>query len=111
MADQPAGAAAMQPGQSVVAPPTQGASSFAITLNANEFLLSIGHSRVTFVDQAGVPTPVPVIEWFMTLAVSPTAVSQLSMALQAGIASYEKQFGKIPVDPNLKMNIEQPKKP
>jgi hypothetical protein len=86
--------------------PTQGASHFAIAISPQEILLSLGHTRVMMVAAApGAPVfPSPIQEWFLTLAMSPTSTVMLMAQLKSSIEVYEKQFGKIPIDPKFTVN-------
>lgn len=85
------------------APPTQGASQFAITITASEMLLSLGHSRIvmTQANPPSPPVPQPLTEWFLTLSMSSTAVFMLAEQLKSAVAAYEAAYGKIPVDPTF----------
>lgn len=78
-------------------PPTQGASQFVLTMNVNEILLTIGHARLG-IQPTGMPTPIPGIEWFLTLAIGPTAAKRLAEGLTALVGEFEKRFGAIPTD-------------
>jgi hypothetical protein len=92
-------------GNGSAVPPTQYISQFAIAMNANEVLISLGHTRVAVLQQ-GIgtpPTPTPFQEWLMTAALSPSAAMVLSDNLQKALAAYEAAFGKIPHDPKLKI--------
>ena len=82
------------------APPTQGASQFALAITASEMLLSLGHSSVVMT-QANPPVPQPLTEWFLTLSMSPTAVLMLAEQLKSAVAAYEAAYGKIPLDPTF----------
>jgi hypothetical protein len=85
---------------------TQNVSQFAIAITPAEFLISLGHACIP-VPHAGPVgadvTPEPYVEWLLTLSISPIAAVTLSERLRASIADYEKQFGKIPIDPNLRV--------
>lgn len=92
-----------------LAAPTQGASQFAISISAVDILITVGHSRVAMLQNpAGQLTPQPFQEWFMTLAVSPSAAVLLSEQLKSAIATYETSFGTIPRDPNFRITVSLP---
>jgi hypothetical protein len=90
-------------------PPTQGASQFALAISPAEILMSIGHARVvmTQVPPGTTPAPQPFTEWFLTLAVSPTATVMLLDQLKLAISTYESKFGKIPRDPSAKIDVQE----
>jgi hypothetical protein len=104
MADQPQQASPM-----VVPPiPTQGASQFMISMTAGDILLTIGHGRVGVrANEKGQPSPVPTVEWLMSLSLSPTSCRTLLLALSQTVEIYEKTFGKIPVDPKVKLEVDE----
>jgi hypothetical protein len=90
--------------------PTQGASQFALAVNPNEILIAVGQSRLVIAQPAvgSPPAPQALQEWFLTLAVSPHAAVVLSASLKSAIEVYEKQFGKIALDPALKIAVGAP---
>jgi hypothetical protein len=51
------------------------------------------------------------VEWLMMLSVNPTAAKQLRDTLTVALDSYEKQFGKLPVDPKAVINQVEMNKP
>jgi len=83
--------------------PTQQANHFALAVNAYEFLLAFGLSRVSMTPTVMGATPDHHTEWVATLSISPVAAAQLLKILEANVASYEEKFGKIPLDPNFKL--------
>jgi hypothetical protein len=84
--------------------PTHGASHFGLAINQLEILLTLGHSRVAMDVENGVPTPRPLQEWFLTLAMSPQAAKTLAGLLQQAVSEYERQFGKLPAVEAVTMN-------
>ncbi len=84
--------------------PTLSANHFAGAFNPTEIMITLGQSRIEMVDFNGVPTPHSAPDWFSTLTISPPAAKQLHMIFSAMIDEYEKRFGKIPLDPNSKIN-------
>ena len=84
--------------------PTQQANHFSFALNGNEFLMAFGLSRLAMVLQPGGAVPEHHIEWVAALSISPTAAYQLHKVLEANLKTYENKFGKIPKDPNFRIN-------
>jgi hypothetical protein len=72
-------------------------------MNASDFLLAFGLSRLSMTPTVLGATPEHHIEWVATLSISPVAAVQLLRVLEANIASYEERFGKIPADPSFKL--------
>jgi hypothetical protein len=60
---------------------------------------------------SGQVLPQPFPEWFLTLAISPSSLVMLTEQLKSAIAAYEGQFGKIPTDPNFKIELARPPGP
>jgi hypothetical protein len=88
-------------------PLTENVSQFAIATTPAEFLISLGHARLAMPQGGPVgnphDTPEPLVEWMLTLSISPIAAVMLSEGLKAKIGAYEKKFGKIPVDPDFRV--------
>lgn len=92
-----------RPSVAAPTPPTHGVSQFSVVLNANEILISAGHSRIAMRQETGQVKPTLLVEWILTLAISPTAALVLMKSLQTAIENYENTFGKIPQDPKVKI--------
>jgi hypothetical protein len=106
MVDQPAPV-----GQPQMMPPTQAASQFAVSMSVHEIMITVGHSRVAMTVVANGIAAQPMVEWLMMLSVNPTAAKQLRDTLTVALDSYEKQFGKLPVDPKAVINQVEMNKP
>lgn len=83
--------------------PTQSVAHFALSLTVSEFILALGQTHALIE-----PTPTGasanlVPGWFLGLSLSPPAALQLLKTIEAGIKSYETQFGKIAEDPRMRM--------
>jgi hypothetical protein len=93
------------------APPTVNAEHFAMILSVNEFLVSMGTSRVGMTMNAGQPMPVQMIEWFQTLSVSPQAARQLMIMLEDAVKTYEADFGSLPRDKAATVSVSKNEPP
>jgi hypothetical protein len=96
--------AALPPG--IMAAPTVTGQHFAMVMTVNEFLISMGISRIAMtVGPDAHPVPVQMIEWFQTLSISPQAAQNLRDMLSDAVAAYEAQFGKLPQDEKSKIRL------
>lgn len=83
--------------------PTQQANHFTGAVNASEILIGVGVSRASVNQTPQGPIMQGGVEWVVTLSISPFAASALHAILKSSIETFEKQFGKIPQDPNFKI--------
>jgi hypothetical protein len=97
MAEQPV------PAASSALLPTQQANHFAMAINPNEFLISVGQSRMSVEASPTGAQPLHHVEWLVTLSIGPVAASHLIEILKVSLKNYEETFGKIPTDPSFKM--------
>lgn len=91
-----------------LAPPVAHASRFAIATSAADINVSFATMRQVINTKTGMPGEFGALEWFITVAMGPTAASHLCQALQHTLAEYEKKFGKIPQDPQFKIQTSGP---
>jgi hypothetical protein len=99
----PPGAIAVQ---ASIAGNTEYVSGCSIVALPQEILIACMRSRaamVPFPSMPGASAAQPFMEWFMTIAMSPTMAKTLLLSLQVVIASYEKNNGAIPMDPGFRI--------
>jgi len=85
-------------------PPTYSCSKSTLFISSEEILLTLGHVRPIVVS----PTELSgAVEWMAAFALSATTLKQLALSLQSAVETYEKAFGKIPMDPVFKVNVAQ----
>ena len=83
-------------------------SQFGITVTATEFLIMLGQTRMSIsnkIDDAP-PTLSPISEWTGALSVAPNVAKALLESLNQSIVHYEAHFGKIPSDPNARIEMQ-----
>lgn len=83
--------------------PTETVGHVALALTASEFLFALARSRVAMVPGPKAPIPQSMQEYFLTLAISPTTAKNLLNSLTQAVQIYEERFGKIPVDPKVRL--------
>lgn len=84
-------------------PPTFGATSIAVTITPAEILMTLGQSRHLLDPRTEQPSGRRDIEWFGSYSFSPTSAQQLYLALGEALRVYETKYGKIPQDPNVRV--------
>ena len=77
-------------------------SQVGITVTATEFLMMLGQTRMVVVNEgnSSAPSFSPAVEWTAALSLAPTVAKAMPESLEKSINYYEKNFGKIPADPN-----------
>lgn len=80
------------------------ADQFVVTMGAREITIIFGQS-LKYVDQKTGQPSINGIEWLSNCILSPISAQQLYGALGLSLDSYEKNFGKIPVDPVAKPTL------
>jgi hypothetical protein len=78
-------------------PPTLSAAHMTIGMSPAEILLTFGQSRLMFAP--GQTGGVAGVEWFSTVAMSPTFATQMHRRLGQVLGEYRKLFGAIPEGP------------
>lgn len=87
-----------KPVQPSFSPPVHPAARFALQVSDQEFILTVGCSRVGISPDTGVPLSEPGVEWLATYCLSPVTAKQLLSLLQNGVSKYEdKAKTTIPV--------------
>jgi hypothetical protein len=89
----------------ITSPQVLPATNIAVNMSAAGICLSFGTMRPAFV---GANAQGPTVEWLVSTMMPPTTAEQLSLALQSALKLYEERFGKIPKDPNAKMETKDP---
>jgi hypothetical protein len=91
--------------QGTPATPTMAAGHVVIASGLGEVNIIFGHTRF-IVSQAGeAMTPTPLVEWFMTISLSPQVAKQLHDGLTTALDVYAKAFGPIPAAPTPTKNM------
>jgi hypothetical protein len=85
------------------APEVKAANKFALTVQATDFIIWAGITRSLF-NQHGEQVD-SMIEYFSGMSISPVVAKQLQQSLDVLIAKYEKKFGVISEDPQMKVAL------
>ena len=88
-------------------PPPVHASRCSVSASAVEVVIAFGTTRALLDQKTGNPGSAAALEWFASIAMSPILADQTRQLLDYILKDYETKFGKIPQDPNFK--IESPK--
>jgi hypothetical protein len=94
----------MPPPGSPLGPVPQAISGLSLSVTLNEITLLVGQNR-TVLDSQNTPTGFQRVEWSAAYSMAPSTAVTLRDTLIKSVAQYEASFGKIPVDPNAKIQL------
>jgi hypothetical protein len=89
--------------QNAVSPPAEYVTLTHVSATVAEITMVLGRIRALIDQNSNVVRPNVAIEWFRSLSYNPIAAKQLHLVLGVAIEFYEKQYGKIPEDPNFRL--------
>jgi hypothetical protein len=72
-----------------------------MTVNVSELTVTLGRFRVLINAETNTPLPNMLIEWFQSLSLNPIVAKQMHIGITRALEVYERQFGRIPEDPNF----------
>jgi hypothetical protein len=89
--------------RNTTSPPVHSVTNVHVSVNVTEISVTLGRQRILISAETNIPLPTIGIEWFQSLSVNPIAAKQMYLGIARAVELYERQFGKIPEDPNFRL--------